>query len=77
MGLLSGLVLGPVKLVTWTAERILEVAEAEQYDERAIMAELADVNDRYDRGLIDDATFEAAEDELMRRLQAARARRSG
>lgn len=72
MGLLSGALLGPIRFVTWTAERILEVAEGELYDERAIMRELARLNDEYDRGLIDDETFAAAEDALMDRLEAAR-----
>lgn len=76
MGLVTGVLLGPVKLVTWTADRILQVAEDQLYDEQAIMASLAQLNDEYDRGLIDDEAFEAAEDELMERLETARARGS-
>ncbi|MBW3561284.1 MAG: gas vesicle protein GvpG [Actinobacteria bacterium] len=76
MGLLTGALLGPVKLVTWTADRILQVAEDRFYDEQAVMAALAQLNDEYDRGLIDDEGFEAAEDELMDRLETARTRRS-
>ena len=72
MGLLGTVFLGPVKLVTWTAERILEAAEAQYHDPAAIRSELARLNDEYDRGRIDDATFLAAEDELMERLDAAR-----
>lgn len=75
VGLLTGVLLGPVKLVTWTADRILQAAEAELYDERAITAALARLNEEYDRGVIDDATFAAAEDDLMERLEAARAPR--
>ncbi len=74
MGLLSGIVFGPVKFVTWTAERILEVAESEYYDEQAIFAELGQLNNDYDAGLVDDETFAAAEDQLMERLAVARAR---
>lgn len=76
MGLLTGALLGPVKLVTWTADRILQVAEDQLYDEQAIMAALAQLNDEYDRGLIDDEGFEAAEDDLMERLETARTRGS-
>lgn len=76
MGLLTGVLLGPVKLVTWTADRILQVAEDQLYDEQAIMAALAQLNDEYDRGLIDDEGFETAEDELMERLETARTRGS-
>jgi hypothetical protein len=69
------LMMGPIGFVIWVAERVLEAAEAEQDDERTIMAELAQLNDRYDQGVIDDDTFQAHEDELMERLEAARTRR--
>ena len=72
MGLLGTVFLGPVKLVTWTAERILEAAEAQYHDPAAIRNELARLNDEYEQGRIDDATFLAVEDELMERLDAAR-----
>lgn len=72
MGLLRGVLLGPVGLVAWTAERIREAAEQELYDEQAVMAALAALNDDYDRGLVDDAAFAAAEDRLMERLEMAR-----
>lgn len=75
VGLVRGVLLGPLGLVVWTAERILEAAERELYDEDAVLSALAALNDEYDRGAIDDATFEAAEDRLMERLEAARARR--
>lgn len=74
MGLVSNALLGPVKLLTWTGDRILEVAEAELYDEQAIQAALVRLNHDYDRGLVDDQEFTAAEDALMERLDAARAR---
>lgn len=74
MGLFSSLALGPVKLVVWTAEQILEVAEAELHDEQAIQAALARINDDLDRGAISEDEFLAAEDALMERLEAARAR---
>lgn len=74
MGLVSNALLGPVKLLMWTGNRILEVAEAELYDEQAIQAALVRLNQDYDRGLVDDQEFTAAEDALMERLDAARAR---
>lgn len=77
MGLLRGVLLGPVGLVVWTAERILEAAEQELYDPEAVLAALAALNDEYDRGLVDDETFAAAEDRLMERLEIARTRRTG
>lgn len=72
MGLLSGTLLGPVKLLAWTAQQVLDAAEAELHDEDAIRAELVHLNQQLDAGEIDMATFEAAEDVLMQRLMAAR-----
>lgn len=76
MGLASGLLLGPLRFVVWTAERIAEAVEEAGDDEPAVMAALARLNDDYDRGLVDDETFVRTEDELMERLEAARARRA-
>ncbi|HEX2027685.1 MAG TPA: gas vesicle protein GvpG [Nitriliruptorales bacterium] len=74
MGLLSAVAFAPVRFVAWVSERILEVAESEYHDESAILAALALLNDDYDRGLVDEETFAAAEDELMQRLEIARTR---
>lgn len=76
MGLVRGVLLGPIGLVAWTAGRILEAAEREQCDEDQILSALGALNDQYDRGLIDDATFAAAEDRLIERLEVARTRRA-
>lgn len=72
MGLLASVVLGPVRFVTWTADRILQAAQEQVFDERAVMAELARLNAAYDRGLIDGDAFAVSEDELIERLEAAR-----
>lgn len=72
--MLSPVLFGPVKLLAWTAGQILEVAEAEIHDEQAIRSALVRLNEDYDRGLVGEEDFLAAEDELMERLDAARAR---
>lgn len=74
MGLVTNVLFGPAKLLAWTASQILEVAEGEWYDEHDIGSALAALNEDYDRGLIDDEGFLAAEDALMERLEVARAR---
>lgn len=74
MGLVSGLVLGPVKLLTWTAEQVLEAAEAQMYDEDALRAALVQLNQDLDAGVISEDEFLAAEDDLMERLAVARSR---
>ena len=75
MGLISGLLtlpLAPVRGTAWVAERMLEQAEAEFYDERAIRARLLDIEASRDAGAIDEEDAARAEDELLERLLAAR-----
>lgn len=74
MGLTSAVVLGPVKLLTWTADQVREAAEAELYDEHALRGRLAQLNADLDAGAITEAEFLSAEDDLMERLDVARAR---
>lgn len=74
MGLFGNVLFGPVRLLAWTAGQILEVAENELYDAQAIQAALVRLNEDYDRGLVTDEDFMAAEDALMERLEVARAR---
>jgi hypothetical protein len=71
MGLITGLLtlpLAPVRGTVWVAERILEQAEAEFYDEGAIRAQLMDIEAARDAGEIDEATAAQAEDALLERL---------
>lgn len=77
MGLVTGLLLSPVRLLAWTAEQILEIAEDELHDEASIRAALVRLNEEYDEGRIDDEEFALAEDALMERLDAARTRSRG
>lgn len=75
MGLISGLLtlpLAPVRGTVWVAERILEQAEAEFYDEGAIRARLLEIEDARAAGEITEDDAARAEDELVERLLAAR-----
>lgn len=77
MGLISGLLtlpLAPVRGTVWVAERILEQAESEYYDEGAIQAELMQIEIAREAGAIDQAAADEAEDALIERLMAGRAR---
>jgi len=76
MGLISGLLtlpLAPVRGTVWLAERIQEQAEQELYDEGAIQARLAEIEEARERGEIDEEEATLAEDALLERLIAARA----
>lgn len=81
MGLLTTLltlpISGPVRGAMWVAEKIHEAALSEFHDPRAIKAALTDLERALDAGEIDDDAYEAAESELLDRLEAAQAARRG
>ena len=71
MGLISGLLLfplAPVRGTVWLAERILEQAESDYYDEGAILAQLMDIEAARDAGELDDETAAELEDVLVERM---------
>lgn len=71
MGLLTRLALAPlapVAGVIWLAEQLERQAEAAYYDPEAILAELHAVQAMHASGEIGDAEREAAEAELLARL---------
>jgi hypothetical protein len=75
MGLISGLLtlpLAPVRGTVWIAERVLEQAEHEYYDERAIRAQLQEIDAARAAGEIDERAAAEAEDALIERLIARR-----
>jgi len=71
MGLITGLVtlpLAPVRGTMWIAERLLEEAERELNDPRAIEAQLLEAESAYERGAISEEEYAHIEDALVRRL---------
>jgi hypothetical protein len=75
MGLIVGLItlpLAPVRGTAWLAERLLEQAENEVYDEGVILRKFQELEMDRDAGLVDDATAEEIEQELFERLMTAR-----
>jgi Gas vesicle protein G len=75
MGLISGLLLlplAPVRGTVWIAERVLEEAEREFYDERAIRAQLQEIDAARAAGEIDERAAAEAENALIERLIARR-----
>ena len=73
MGLVTGLLtlpLAPVRGTIWIAERLLEEAERELNDPRAVERRLVEAEERFERGEISEEELELIEDELLRRLTA-------
>jgi hypothetical protein len=71
MGLITGLItlpLAPVRGVVWVAERVLEQAEGEYYDESAIRVQLMEIEAALEAGEIGEEEAAQAEDILLERL---------
>lgn len=71
MGLLTavlGAPLAPVRGVLWLAERIEDEAVRQLDGPDVVRAELAELTGAYDRGEIDETTYETEEERLLRLL---------
>jgi hypothetical protein len=80
VGLITGILMLPLAPVTgtvWVAERILEQAEAEYYDEGTIQAQLREIDELREAGEISEDDAAQAEDALVERLLEGRARGAG
>ncbi len=74
LSLLTLPVTGPIKGVTWIAEKVAEQAERELYDEGAVRGKLMELEIQFDLGEISQEEFEAAEEEWLVRLKVIRER---
>jgi hypothetical protein len=75
VGLIVGLLtlpLAPVRGTAWLAERIMEQAENEVYDEDVILRQFMELEMDRDAGAIDEAEAEEIEEQLFERLMTAR-----
>jgi hypothetical protein len=80
MGLITGLLtlpLAPVRGTVWVAERVLEQAERDYYDEGAIRAQLIDIDAAREAAAISEDEALEAEDALVERMMEGRARGIG
>jgi hypothetical protein len=71
VGLITGLLtlpLAPVRGTIWIAERVLEQAEHEFYDEGAVRAQLMEIEAAVEAGVLDRDEAARAEDLLLERL---------
>jgi hypothetical protein len=79
VGLISGILklpLAPVTGTVWVAEKLLEQAEAEYYDEGAIQTQLREIESARQAGQIGEDEAAQAEEELLERLLEGRARKA-
>jgi len=76
MGLLGKLltlpVMGPIKGLMWIAEKVVEQAEREAYNEDNVRGQLMELELHLDLGEITEEEYAVAEEELLARLRVAR-----
>lgn len=76
MGLLSKILLfpitGPLDGTLWIADKLLEQAEGEIYDEGKVRAQMMELELRLDLGEIDEESYFEAEEFLLGRLREIR-----
>jgi hypothetical protein len=75
-GLLTAPIAGPARAGWWVIEQVVGTAEAELYDEGAIVAQIRALAAEADAGRISEEEHAAAESELLARLVEARRRRA-
>ncbi|HEX4792441.1 MAG TPA: gas vesicle protein GvpG [Humisphaera sp.] len=62
----------PIAGARWTLSTLLSEAERRYYDPAAIRQEMTDLEQQFAAGLIDQQTFDDAEEALLERLLDAR-----
>jgi hypothetical protein len=80
VGLISGILtlpLAPLRGTVWVAEQVLEQAERDFYDERAIHDQLLEIDAAREAGTLDAEEAERAEDVLVERMMEGRRRGVG
>lgn len=77
MFLLDDILLAPVKGVAWLAQQIQKETNHQLFDPAVIKARLAELQEQFDSGLINEAELRKAEEKLLERLQVAKLREQG
>jgi cytochrome c-type biogenesis protein CcmH/NrfG len=77
MFLLDDLILAPVKGVAWLAQQIQKETNHQLFDPAVIKARLAELQEQFDSGVINEAELRKAEEKLLERLQVAKLREQG
>ena len=76
INLLTFPVLGPIMGVMWIAEKVVEQADKELYDEDKLRGLLMELELRFELGEMSEQEYLAAEELLLERLKVARQRKT-
>ena len=69
MGILTSILLAPVKGPYWIAKKVHDVAVEELLDEDKVREELRELYTSFEEGKISEEEFESREEELVERLE--------
>lgn len=72
MFLIDDILLSPVKLTIWLAEKIKEVGEKQFYDVEVMKAVLEELREQHNAGELSDQEFQQREDQILKTMQEAR-----
>ena len=76
MGILTGVLLlplAPLRATIWLAEKLADYAEQELADQSSVRRLLVEAEIAFESGQLSESEYELVEDELLARLEAARA----
>lgn len=65
-------ILGPLQIVQWLGQKLIEAAEIEAYDEDKVQGELVELQVQYDMGEITEEEYCRYEELLLERMNAIR-----
>jgi len=71
MFIIDDILMSPVNLAIWVAEKLKEQTNAQMYDVAAIKASLERLQEQFDIDQISKQEFQKLETKLLERLQAA------
>lgn len=75
LDLITAPVLGPIQMVQWLGQKLIEAAEMEMYDADRLKGELLELQAQYDMGEVPDEEYMELEEALLKRMNDIRENR--
>lgn len=75
LDLITAPVLGPIQMVQWLGQKLIEAAEMQMYDVDRLKGELLELQAQYDMGEVPDEEYIELEEALLKRMNDIRENR--
>lgn len=75
LDLITAPFLGPIQMVQWLGQKLIEAAELEMYDADRLKGELLELQAQYDMGEVPDEEYMEMEEALLKRMNDIRENR--